>query len=151
MSCRHFLCHAVYIACIPKAHLCVYATPHMLIGVPCSIFIASVLHALATPVEDSAASCNCSRRLCQHDQAHNPRCLAVSAAVLDTQAATLDGAGVLIGRTAYSWQHGPHTACPQPAQPASDPCSCPCHVTDTRYHVLHCIAVLLIIANKTQI
>ena len=102
-----------------------YATPHMLIDVPCSIFIASVLHALATPVEDSAASCNCSRMLCQHDQARGPRYLAVSAAVLDTQAATLDGAGVMIKRIAYSWQHGPHTACPQLAEPASDPCSRP--------------------------
>ncbi len=110
-----------------KAHqiLCMYATPHMLIDVPCSIFIASVSHALATPVEDSAASCNCSRMLCQHDESHGPRYLAVSAAVLDTQAATLDGAGVMIKRTAYSWQHGPHTACPQLAEPASDPCSCP--------------------------
>ena len=89
--------------------------------------------------------------LCQHDQAHGPRCLAVSAAELDTQAATLDGAGVLIGRTAYPWQHGPHTACPQPAEPASDPCSFPCHVTDARYHILHCDAVLLSIPKKIKI
>ena len=116
MSCRDLLCHAVYLACIPT-HICVHMLYHVLVGVPCCIFIVSVLHALATPVGDSAASCDCSQMLCRYDQAHGPRCLAVFAAVLDTQAATLDVAGEMTGRTAYSWQHGPHTTVlDQPSQ-----------------------------------
>ena len=126
-----------------KAHqiLCMYATPHMLIDVPCSIFIASVLHALATPVEDSAASCNRSRMLCQHDQSHGPRYLAVSAAVLDTQAATLDGAGddkkdsILLAAWASHSLSSTSRASVRPLQ-----LSLTCFRFPIRYCTLHCSA-----------
>lgn len=133
-----------------QARLCMYATPHMLIDVPCSIFIASVLHALATPVEDSAASCNCSRMLCQHDQARGPRYLAVSAAVLDTQAATLDGAGVnqkdSILLAAWA-SHSLSSTSRASVRPLQSSLTC----LDTQYNTVNCNAVLLITANKLQI